>query len=52
MDNYFYSLLPEEEISQLSYIPTVPEFVTWIGLKWGDKPAVSKILLSFQMAKM
>ena len=41
MSNYFYDLLPEEEMAQLSYIPTVPEFVEWIEQKWGDLPAVS-----------
>ena len=41
MANYFYDLLPAEEMTQLSYIPTVPEFVTWIEKKWGDLPAVS-----------
>ncbi|MCQ2153050.1 MAG: acyl--CoA ligase [Bacteroidales bacterium] len=36
-------MLPEEEMNQVSYIPTVPEFVEWIGKKWGDLPAVSDI---------
>lgn len=41
MKNYFFDMIPAEELAQLSYIPTVPEFVTWIEEKWGDKPAVS-----------
>lgn len=41
MGNYFFDMIPADELAQLSYIPTVPEFVTWIENKWGDKPAVS-----------
>ena len=52
MDNYFYSLLPEEEMSQLSYIPTVPEFLTWIGSKWGDKPAISDTNVTYSYSQM
>ena len=52
MNNYFYSLLPEEEMSQLSYIPTVPEFLTWIGLKWGDKPAISDTNVTYSYSQM
>lgn len=43
MGNYFYDMLPAEEMSQLSYIPTVPEFVTWIEKKWADRPAISNL---------
>lgn len=52
MDNYFYSLLPEEEMSQLSYIPTVPEFVTWISSKWGDNPALSDTVVTYSYSEM
>ncbi len=41
MGNYFYDMLPAEELAQVSYIPTIPEFVTWIESKWAGKPAVS-----------
>ena len=41
MENYFESMIPAEELSQLKYIPTIPEFVTWIEQKWGDLPALS-----------
>lgn len=41
MSNYFFDLLPVEELKQLNYIPTIPEFLTWIENKWADKPATS-----------
>lgn len=41
MGNYFYDLLPADELSQVRYIPTVPEFITWIETKWADRPATS-----------
>ena len=34
MSNYFYDMLPAEEMQQLSYIPTMAEFVEWIGAKY------------------
>ena len=41
MSNYFPSMLPAEELAQLHYIPTLPEFVTWIEQKWSDLPCLS-----------
>ena len=34
-------MLPAEELAQLKYIPTLPEFVTWIEQKWSDLPCLS-----------
>ena len=34
-------MLPAEELAQLKYIPTLPEFVTWIEQKWTDLPCLS-----------
>ena len=41
MKGYFESMLPAEELSQISYIPTLGEFVEWIDKKWHDLPALS-----------
>ncbi len=41
MDNYFYDMLPAEELSRLPYIPTVAEFVNWMELQYGPMPALS-----------
>lgn len=41
MDRYFENMLPAEELEQLKFIPTIPEFVTWIEQKWHDLPALS-----------
>ena len=40
-NSYFPSMLPAEELAQLKYIPTLPEFVTWIEQKWTDLPCLS-----------
>lgn len=41
MSDYFFDMIPAEELEQLHYIPTVPEFVKWIEEKWADRPALS-----------
>lgn len=52
MDNYFYNLLPSEEMNQLSYIPTVPEFVEWFTHKWAALPALSDTVNTYTYAQM
>ena len=47
MSNYFQSMLPAEELAQLKYIPTLPEFVTWIEEKWSDLPCLSDTVNSY-----
>ena len=41
MERYFENMLSAEELAQVHYIPTIPEFVTWIEQKWHDLPALS-----------
>ena len=41
MQRYFEDMLPAEELEQLKFIPTIPQFVTWIEEKWQDLPALS-----------
>jgi long-chain acyl-CoA synthetase len=41
MSNYFFDMLPAEELARLPYIPTVSEFVEWIEKQYADIPAVS-----------
>lgn len=52
MSNYFYDMLPSEERTLFEYIPTVPEFVTWIEKKWSDLPAVSNIETTYTYKQM
>ena len=40
-NTYFPSMLAAEELAQLKFIPTLPEFVTWIEQQWGDLPCLS-----------
>ena len=41
MTNYFYDMLPADEMARLHYIPTVPEFVEWLETAYADMPAIS-----------
>lgn len=52
MSNYFYDMIPAEEFAQLKYIPTVPEFITWINEKWADRQAVSDTVNTYTYAQM
>ena len=47
MGNYFYDMIPAGELSQVKYIPTIPEFLSWIEEKWADKPATSDTLNTY-----
>ncbi len=40
MSNYFYDMLPADELARLPYIPTVPAFVTWLESNYADMPAL------------
>ena len=40
-------MLPAEELAQLKFIPTIPEFVTWIDQKWGDLPCLSNTVNTY-----
>ncbi len=40
-NEYFPSMLPADELAQVKYIPTLPEFVTWIEQKWANLPCLS-----------
>lgn len=52
MERYFYDMIPAEELSQVEYIPTVPQFVTWIENKWGEMPALSNCNQTYSYAQM
>lgn len=41
MSNYFYDMIPQEELDIIAYVPTMPEFIAKIA-KYGDKPAVTE----------
>lgn len=52
MGHYFYDMIPADELAQLTYIPTMPEFVKWIGEKWADRPAVSDTVVTYTYKEM
>lgn len=52
MSNYFYDMLPAEELKQLHYIPTVPELLDWINVKWADKYALNNLSERYTYAQM
>lgn len=52
MERYFENMLSAEELAQVHYIPTIPEFVTWIEQKWHDLPALSDTVNRCTYAEM
>lgn len=50
--NYFEKMLPREELEQLNYIPTIPQFVEWIEEKWSALPAVSDTVNTWTYREM
>ena len=52
MKNYFEDMMPADELAQVKYIPTIPEFVTWIETKWEDLPALSDTVNTYTYAQM
>lgn len=52
MGNYFYDMLPPEELGQVEYIPTIPQFLDWLSDKWADRPALSDTVLTYTYAQM
>ena len=43
MSNYFYDLVPREEMERMPYIPTMGEFVEWMEKEYADLPALSDL---------
>ncbi len=41
MSNYFYNMIPKEELERMPYLPTLGEFVDWMGKAYADMPALS-----------
>lgn len=52
MKNYFEDMMPADELAQVKYIPTIPEFVTWIEGKWGDLSALSDTVNTYTYTQM
>lgn len=52
MKGYFEDMLPAQELEQLKYIPTIPEYLTWIEDKWHDLPALSDTVNTYTYAQM
>ena len=43
MSNYFYDMIPREELERMPYLPTMGEFVTWMEKEYADRPALSDL---------
>lgn len=51
MNDYFFRMLPKEELDRLPYIPTVGLFVEWIQQQYANMPAVSHNGQTFSYAE-
>jgi len=52
MSQYFYDMALPSDMEQVRYIPTVPEFLNWIGEKYSDLPALSDGENSYTYSQM
>ena len=43
MGNYFYDMIPAEELAQLSYLPTLADFLEKLKNDYADRKAVSDL---------
>ena len=43
MSNYFYDMIPREELERMPYLPTVGEFVEWMEKEYAASPALSDL---------
>ena len=43
MSNYFYDMVPREEMERMPYFPTMGEFVAWMEKEYADMPAISDL---------
>ena len=41
MSNYFYDMIPADELERLPYISTMGQFVVWMELQYHDLPSLS-----------
>jgi long-chain acyl-CoA synthetase len=41
MSDYFYNMVPKEEMARMPYLPTMGEFVDWMGKTYATLPALS-----------
>ena len=47
MSNYFYDMIPAEELAQLPYIPTTAQFVEWMEKQYASCPAISDTQVTY-----
>ena len=43
MSQYFYDMLPKEELERLPYLPTMAAFVDWFTKTYAESPAISDL---------
>ena len=43
MSHYFFDMVPAEEMARMPYLPTLGEFVDWMGKTYADLPALSNL---------
>ena len=41
MGNYFFDMIPKEELEHISYLPTIPELLEKMNNDYATRPAVS-----------
>jgi len=52
MANYFYDMVLPSDMEQVRYIPTIPQFLSWISEKYSDLPALSDGVNQYTYSQM
>ena len=51
MGNYFYDMIPAEELAQLSYVPTLADFLEFLKKNYAERKAVSDLKTTYTYAE-
>lgn len=51
MDNYFYNMIPKEELEKLPYLPTLVDLLEKTKRDYADRPAVSDMVNTYTYAE-
>ena len=47
MENYFFNLIPKEELEKLPYLPTLVDLLEKVNRDYADRPAVSDMVNTY-----
>lgn len=52
MENYFYDMIPSDELEQLPYIPTIPELLQKMSVDYAERIAVNHLNTAYSYSEL